>query len=242
MKRLVAFAFIATLAVPVAARAQIIDPVRPLRLTVSPIIGYAMTTTVKGVVSISTPDGTQFANFENKVGGGPTSGIAADYLLVGRLGVQGALMYTSRGATNTTTAFNGDLIPGAFPAGSMITLKAGGRFELVETESELQIYHPRAYVYGGGALMRESFSSAVGGGSAIHPGINGGIDAEIATPSRRVSVRFGVQDTYYFWRNQGFSRGFANEFTSELGTEAFALADAHNAHVFEVNAALAFHF
>lgn len=242
MKRQLAFAFIAALVVPGAAHAQMLEPERPLRLTVSPFLGYAFSTTVKGNVAIGANGQVQTGRFENKVGGGRVTGVAADYLLIGRLGVMGGLAYTSRSVTLSTTSLNGDLIPGSTPGGSIITLKAGGRFQLIEPESSLQTYHPRAYVYGGAAMLRESFSDNIGGGSTIHPGLNIGVDAELTTPSRRVTLRFGAEDTYVFWRDRGVSQAFGAEFTSEFGTEAFAFATAHNAHVFGINAAIALHF
>jgi hypothetical protein len=242
MKRHIAFAFVAMLVVPCAARAQLLEPERPLRLTVSPLIGYAFSTKVSGFVLIGVNGQVQSGAFETHTGAGPVTGVAADYLLRGRLGVMGSLTYTSRGNYASTTALNGDLIPGSTPGGSMITLKGGGRFELVEPESDLQIYHPRAYVHAGGALMRESFPSSIGGGSTIHPGLNAGVEAEITTPSRRVSLRFGFEGTYVFWRDNGVSRSFGTEFTSEFGSPAIAAATADNAHVFEISAALALHF
>src|SRR4051812_15857118 len=100
MKRhLAVTALLSTLVVPCAARAQLLAPEKPLRLTISPLVGYAVAASVKGTALITYAGNASNVVFEYRAGGGPVPGIAIDYLLSGRLAANAAVTYTSRGTS-----------------------------------------------------------------------------------------------------------------------------------------------
>jgi opacity protein-like surface antigen len=242
MKRHAALVLIATLAIPCAASAQLMTP-PPTRWSVTPLVGWAFSSKVKGDVVIGAAGKIQTGTFDYDVGGGPITGVAAEYMVIGRLAARASIRYNSRGTTESTTALNGDLIPGSVPGSSLWIAVLGGRFELVEPESSLQITHPRAFVHAGLALVHESPSSSLPlASSQNHPGVNFGVDAELPTAVHRVSVRFGFEDTYMFWRNAGIQENFDREFTSEFASPAVTAVNANNAHAFALTAGVAFHF
>jgi hypothetical protein len=226
--------------------AQFPAPEREPRFTIAPVVGWGFGSTVDGDITIGHDGFFDGGPFEFNIAPGSMWGLTADYLVLGRLSASAGILYGARGGTTTSASINGEPRLFDIDGSSLLMGRIGARFELIEPVHELQIYRPRAWVYGGLALVREDppedFVNPALSKVAFHPGVHFGVDAEVPTKLRNVSVRFGLDDTFLFWRDLAIERAFDREIDTDFGSDAVPIVLAENAHLIMAKIGLSYRF
>jgi hypothetical protein len=226
--------------------AQLPAPEPPKRFTIAPIAGWAFGSTVQGDITIGHDGFFDGGPFEYNVPPGAMVGLSADYLVLGRLSASAAILYGSRGRTSSSAEINGEPRLYDIDGSKLLMARLGARFELIEPVHELQMYHPRAWVYGGLAMVHENppedLINPALSKAAFHPGLHLGVDAEVPTKIRNVSLRFGLDDTFLFWRDLAIERAFSREIDVDYGRDAVPVVLADNANLIMAKIGLAYRF
>ncbi len=228
MKRPYVLALAASLVLPAFAVAQEARaPAR--RLTVSPFLGYAFTTTQKGTarVTVYSPTATNSNTgaYERQVKGGVMPGLVVDYDLPGRFGASAAFAYNKRGDETVSLDFY-DVSP-MYTAGSTLWLvRAAATMDLLQQDTDLQIHHPDAQLFAGPVYVREVPDAVTGRPATNAFGLNAGANVDMALPWKGFSVRGTLED----YMTHASMSGVATQLGTDLSTQTSYATEAVMTH------------
>ncbi len=241
MRRRIAVALAAALALPVVASAQDIAPPPQQRFTISPFLGYAFTYHQKGTVRFTDPKGTSVADYVRDVGGGVMPGISVEYQATHRFGFSAAGAYSRRGEESLSTDFV-EVAPLFSPGGSLWFARAAVTLDLYESDDDVRMFKPTAQVSVGPALVREVPAVETGRLASNSFAVHAAVAAELPLPWKGFSFRGAFEDYMTYLPSAEVAIQLGTDVSQQLGQAYGAELSGGATHLYVVRAGLSYHF
>jgi hypothetical protein len=241
MRRRIAVALAAALALPVVASAQDIAPPPQQRFTISPFLGYAFNFHQKGTVRFTDSKGTYVANYVRDVAGGTVPGVSVEYKATNRFGVQVAGAYNRRGEESLSTDFV-ELAPLFSPGGTFWFARAAVSMDFYEGDDDVRLFKPSAQVSVGPALVREVPALASGRLASNSFAVHAAASGELPLPWKGFSVRGAFEDYMSYLPHTEVAFQLGTDVSQQLGQLYAAELSSGPTHMYMVRAGISYRF